>query len=258
MTLAYEETGPVAAPCVVFIHGLIASRWTWRGTTAQLSGYHCLAPDLPGHGESSGLRWKSITDAARQVVELVRAKASGGKANLVGLSLGAMVALQALGEAPDVVSGVIVSGANLLPLPWTVRLLSLVMLPGMRSERFLKASAEGLRLPEEAIPLYRADLERVSRLTVLGASLAASGFRLPKRLEGSSSPVLALAGEQENIRVLDSLYVLLKALPNAQACKIPGARHGWIGEQPALWVNTLGAWLGNEPLPDELIRVQRY
>jgi pimeloyl-ACP methyl ester carboxylesterase len=257
MMLAYEETGPVGGSCVVFVHGLIASRWTWRQTTAQLNDYHCLVPDLPGHGESSGVPWKSIADAARQVIGLVQAKASGGKATLVGLSLGAMVALQALNDAPEVVSGVVTSGANLLPLPWKVRLLSLVMLPGLRSERFIKASAEGLRLPEEAIPLYREDLERFSRLTALRASLAALSFRLPKRLTGTSSLVLALAGEQENIRVLDSLHILLKALPNAQACKVPRGRHGWIGEQPELWARTLRAWLGHEPLPDELIHVQR-
>ena len=258
MALAFEETGPQGAPCVVFVHGLIASRWTWRQTTAQFADYHCLAPDLPGHGESHGVAWKSIADAARQVVELVQAKAAGGKATLVGLSLGAMVSLQALNDAPHAVNGVVVTGANLLPLPWKVRLLSLVMLPGLRSERFLKASAEGLRLPEEAIPLSRADLERFSRLTALRASLAASGFRLPKRLVGASSPLLALAGEQENIRVLDSLHILLKALPNAQACKAPGGRHGWIGEQPELWARTLRAWLEEAPLPEELIRVQRY
>jgi len=258
MTLAYEESGPVGAPSVVLVHGLIASRWTWRQTTAQLTDYHCLAPDLPGHGESSAVPWKSITDSARQVIELARAKATGGQATLVGLALGAMVALQALNEAPDMVEGVVVSGVNLLPLPWQVRLLSLVMLPGLRSERFMKASAEGLRLPEDAIPLYHTDLERLSRLTALRASLAASGFRLPKRLAGSASPVLALAGEQENIRVLDSLYFVLKALPNAQACKIPGGRHAWTSEQPELWARTLRAWLRQEPLPDELIRVQRY
>ncbi len=256
--LAFEETGPVEAPCVIFVHGLIASRWTWRQTTAQLQDYHCLAPDLPGHGESAGTPWKSIADSARQVIELVRAKSMNGKATLVGLSLGAMVALQALNEAPDAVTGVVMTGTNLLPLPWHVRLLSLVMLPGMRSERFLTASAESLHLPEEAIPLYRADLERISRTTTLLASLAASGFRLPKRLVGASSPLLTLAGEQENIRVLDSQRILLKALPNAQACKVPGGRHGWIGEQPELWAQTLRAWLGQAPLPEALIRVQRY
>jgi pimeloyl-ACP methyl ester carboxylesterase len=258
MTLAYEENGPVEAPCLVFVHGLIASRWTWRDTITQLADYHCLAPDLPGHGESSGVAWKSIAHASRQVIELARARAGGAKATLVGLSLGAMVALQALNDAPDVVSSVVVSGVNLLPLPWNVRLLSLLMLPGLRSERFLKTIAEGLRLPEEAIPLYRADLKRISRATTLLANLGASGFRLPKRLAGASSPLLTLVGEQENIRVLDSQRILLKALPNAQACKVPGGRHGWIGEQPELWGQTLRAWLRQEPLPDELIRVQRY
>jgi pimeloyl-ACP methyl ester carboxylesterase len=50
MALAFEESGPQGAASVVFVHGLIASRWTWRQTTAQLSDYHCLALDLPGHG----------------------------------------------------------------------------------------------------------------------------------------------------------------------------------------------------------------
>jgi pimeloyl-ACP methyl ester carboxylesterase len=255
MPLAFHEAGPPGAPTIVFLHGLIASRWTWQATTAHFDDYHCLVPDLPGHGESRGVAWRSIADTARQVVELIRARAAGGRAHLVGLSLGGMVALTALALAPDVVGRVVISGVNVKPLPLPLRLNSLLLLPSLRGEHFLNLMAANLHVSAGDLPAFRQDLQQIARLTVLRGSLAAAGFQLPPGLASVASPVLALAGQNENALVLESLRTIAATLPQSQARLVPASRHGWISEQPDLWQRTLRAWLCQAPLPQELIQV---
>ena len=53
--LAYREAGAgEGKPTLLLIHGMAGSSGTWREMIPRLeSSYHILAPDLPGHGESS-------------------------------------------------------------------------------------------------------------------------------------------------------------------------------------------------------------
>ena len=60
MTLSLREAGPADAPGLVFLHGLWVSSAMWQPQIERLShDYHCLAPDLPEHGKSTGIGCKS-------------------------------------------------------------------------------------------------------------------------------------------------------------------------------------------------------
>ncbi len=52
--LAYLTTGPSAGPVVLWIHGFPRNAYVWRGCLDAIAaaGYRCVAPDLPGLGES--------------------------------------------------------------------------------------------------------------------------------------------------------------------------------------------------------------
>jgi pimeloyl-ACP methyl ester carboxylesterase len=52
--LAYLVHGPSAGPTVLWIHGFPRNAYVWRGCldTIAAAGFRCLAPDLPGMGES--------------------------------------------------------------------------------------------------------------------------------------------------------------------------------------------------------------
>ena len=66
----------------------------WQEQIAELRGaYHCLAPDLPEHGGSMAVTPFSIAGCAQQIADLIQERAQGGKAHVVGLSLGAQVAV---------------------------------------------------------------------------------------------------------------------------------------------------------------------
>ena len=88
----------------------------WQPQVENLTDYHLLVPDLPGHGDSSSIRLTSIEDVAGRVAELIREKAHGGKAHVVGLSLGAQVAVYLLAQAPELVDHAVISSALLKPM----------------------------------------------------------------------------------------------------------------------------------------------
>jgi pimeloyl-ACP methyl ester carboxylesterase len=93
MSLHVHETGSPNAPTIVFLHALGLSSWMWTDQINELQkDYHCLAIDLPGNGESYQTEWHSFADTAAQVATIIRAKASSGKAHVVGLSLGGFTA----------------------------------------------------------------------------------------------------------------------------------------------------------------------
>ena len=106
------ETGPT----IVFLHGTRLTGASWATQVAALGDdFHCLAPDLPGHGSSADAPF-TLEAAAGDVIDLVEREAHGGRALLVGLSLGGYVAMAVAARRPELVSGLAVSGATAEPV----------------------------------------------------------------------------------------------------------------------------------------------
>ena len=49
------ESGDPAAPAILFLHGSPLSGRMWQPQLDSLTEFHCLAPDLPGHGLSAAM-----------------------------------------------------------------------------------------------------------------------------------------------------------------------------------------------------------
>jgi pimeloyl-ACP methyl ester carboxylesterase len=90
--LAIHKPGPIEAPGLVFLHGSAPTQHMWAREIALLTDYHCLAPDLPGHGRSVNLSGTSISNVSDQVADVIVARTADGRACVVGLSLGGAVA----------------------------------------------------------------------------------------------------------------------------------------------------------------------
>ena len=146
MTLHVSESGSADAPTIVFLHGAGVAGWMWQPQVHDLArDYHCLVPDLPGHGQSPDAADFSLADCAAQIAGLIRSRAHAGKAHLVGLSMGSSIALQLLADHPQLADHVIVSGPSAGPMPHIYNLLTRLLAPLARNEFMLRQSARTLK-----------------------------------------------------------------------------------------------------------------
>ncbi len=110
-----HESGDPNAQAIVFLHGAGVSGRMWRLHMARLAAFHCLAPDLPGFGQSNGMRLTSRVATADLVAELIEARVPAGSAHVVGLSWGGAIAHALLDRRPRLVDRVVIDGAGVLP-----------------------------------------------------------------------------------------------------------------------------------------------
>src|SRR4051795_3183508 len=95
----------VSPPTVVLLHGagFDHSAWALHSRWFAHHGYGVLAPDMPGHGRSSGAPLRAIAEMADWTAALLVA-AGVGNATLVGHSMGSLVALETAARHPQTVS----------------------------------------------------------------------------------------------------------------------------------------------------------
>lgn len=108
--LVGDAWGDPADPPILLLHGGGQTRHAWKGTAAVLAqrGYHAVAVDLRGHGDSG---WSPdgsyvIDRFASDVREM--ASGFGRKPILIGASLGGIASLIAAGEAPQPIAAALV------------------------------------------------------------------------------------------------------------------------------------------------------
>ncbi len=260
MALHVHESGSPNAPTIVFLHGLGISSWMWTDQIAALQeDYHCLAIDLPGNGQSDKVEWRSFADTAAQVAAIIRSKATGGKAHIVGLSLGGYTALHLLRDHADVVDNMVISGVATRTFPnqamW--RFLSKTIMPALLMTRLGSSlMAKMMQLPDDAAALYKNDAKRLTRLTIERIYQEIITFNLPPEFGQRPHRLLAAAGEHDVAMIKNGLVDYLGLLPNVEAVIAPKAHHGWNGEFPQLFTDMIRAWIEEKPLPDALIPVR--
>ena len=104
-TIRYWTGGPDDAATVVLLHGATLDHRAWHPQTDALRPrFHVIAPDLRGHGSSTG-RF-DFTAAVQDVLALLD-HLPGPPVVLVGLSLGANIAQEVIRRRPDLVRGLV-------------------------------------------------------------------------------------------------------------------------------------------------------
>src|SRR5258707_4944033 len=92
-------------PAIVLLHGAGFDHSTWALHSRWFAhdGFGVLAPDLPGHGRSSGAALPTIAEMADWTAALLDA-AGAAKAKLFGHSMGSLIALETAARHPAKVS----------------------------------------------------------------------------------------------------------------------------------------------------------
>src|SRR5262245_24981491 len=88
-----HESGPWGAPSVVFLHGTGANADMWAHHAEYFAACHCLIPQFPGFGQSATKPWFSLDAVVDDVAALIERRA-GGRAHVVGISLGGVITMK--------------------------------------------------------------------------------------------------------------------------------------------------------------------
>ena len=126
--LAYREAGAgEGKPTLLLIHGMAGSSDTWRELIPRLDAhFHVLAPDLPGHGESSldfdDYSLGAMASALRDLLVVKGIK----RCTVVGQSLGGGVAMQFVYQYPQFCERIVLIGSGGLgkEVNWILRMLA--------------------------------------------------------------------------------------------------------------------------------------
>jgi pimeloyl-ACP methyl ester carboxylesterase len=236
-----EGSGP---PLLLF-HMAPMSSEEFNDLIPLLSGkYQVVAPDLPGHGESSDPPHEyAVAEYSRAILAFMDALRIR-KAHLAGNHTGSTVALYLATEHPDRVERLIVSGENLMPREKVQEAIDafkktpmLRDMPMDEEGKFLQTAwvvyrsllAPGAPLPTRFRPFI---IGLKSRLHGYDAHLAAYNAMLEGRLARVKQPMLIFSGDKD-------LYFNRKDLEEAavkyhcQVAVIQGASIMSMWEKPA-------------------------
>jgi pimeloyl-ACP methyl ester carboxylesterase len=259
MELYFKETGKDNDETIIFLHGDGIAGWMWDEQLKAFSDYHCIVPDLPGHGKSAEVKSFTVQSAADMIIDIIKNKANNGKAHLVGLSWGAQIVVQILSTAPEVVDHALISGAivrNSQPTETFLELLNhliKVYLPDKNKTIRIMSYVRSYNIPrnlrskfkESTYIIEPCSLDKIIRENML--------FKMPDNLENANVPVLVITGQKDYRIVEESALNLLNVLQNSKGASALKLGHLWNLENPELFDNVLRAWITDEELPKNSI-----
>jgi 3-oxoadipate enol-lactonase len=240
-TLHHTRRGH-AGPVVVLLHGLGSSCRDWEFQEVALEErYRVVAVDLPGHGESTKARGPVTIESMADDVAAVLAEIDGEPAHVVGLSLGACVALRLGLQAPARVRSLTLVNpfARVQPTgPGDVgRLLLRLTMLGVAPMRMVGAHvARGLFPWPEQRALYEAAVESLgatSRRGYAAALRALAQFDARGQMAAIRRPTLVVAGDRDGMVPLAPKLRLAAAIPGARIVVVPASGHATPYDQPA-------------------------
>lgn len=267
MSLYVQESGPADAPTIVFLHGGGGAGWMWQPQVDALGDFHCVVPDLPEHGGSRGVAPFTIARSAELVSELIRSRAHGGRAHIVGLSEGAQIAVALLTREPGLVDHAIISSALVRPVRggalvrpglvrWSYRL---AVAPFRNVDWWTRLNMKyAAGVPAEYFPQFRQTVRELTESGFTHAIIENQLFRIAG-VHRVAGPVLIVVGEHEYPEMRASASDLASAFPGSRACEVVHARtmslaeeHNWNLSAQDLFTATVRAFLADQELPGAL------
>src|SRR4030088_3142144 len=228
-------------PTIVLLHGAGFDHTTWALHSRWFAhhGYGVLAPDLPGHGRSSGAPLPGIAEMADWTAALLDASGAT-QARLIGHSMGSLIALEAAARHPAKVSalGLIGTAATMTVGPDLLKAaeandrtaIAMVSIWGLGFQAELGGSlAPGLWMHSGAQRV----LEQC-RPGVLFNDLAACNAYQDALAAAArvTVPATFILGERDLMTPAKAGKALASALPNSRTVVIPGAGHMMMVERP--------------------------
>ena len=263
IVIAGDSWGPPDGPLVILQHGGGQTRHAWKGAGQRLgdAGYHAVAIDARGHGDSS---WSSTGsydqgDMVADLVEVIDAL-GGRRPVLVGASMGGGVSLHACGEdMVDATALVLVDIAPRIEPEGADRIMDFMRQapdgfesleqvadaignyqPHRARPRKLDGLAKNVRLGDDGRYYWHWDPAFMSRrrdLQKRTAHLEACARRL-------TLPTLLVRGGLSDILSLDGAHSFLDMCAHAEFVNVTDAAHMVAGDRNDVFSDAVVEFLG--------------
>ncbi|MEO0385246.1 MAG: alpha/beta hydrolase [Pseudomonadota bacterium] len=232
--LSHTFAGSQSGSLLVFLHAAGTTSWMWDTVVERLQHRRCMLIDLPGHGGSRATRWQSLDETARLVHQTISMAEPQKDVHLVGLSLGAYVAMTLLAQRPTAYASATLSGmhAGAMPNATMMRLITRIMTPLTVRPFMARKTAKFLGGSGTDVDAYVRQARKVDVPSLRQAGLDAIAFEMPANALPIATRVMVAAGSKEHPHILETQQTIVSALPNAQGHIAPGLGHGWSMEDP--------------------------
>ena len=228
-------------PAVVMLHGAGFDHTIWALHSRWFAhhGFGVLAPDLPGHGRSSGAPLPTIADMADWTAALLEA-AGAAKAKLVGHSMGSLIALETAARHPSKVSalGLIGTAATMTVGPDLLKAaeandrsaIDMVSIWGLGFQAELGGSlAPGLWMHHGAQRVLEQCRPGVLFNDLAACNAYQNALAAAARV---TVPATFILGERDMMTPAKAGKTLAAALPNSRTIVLRGAGHMMMAERP--------------------------
>jgi pimeloyl-ACP methyl ester carboxylesterase len=231
----YDVCGSHDGHPIVFLHGMRVTRHMWQPQIDALAREFRFIPvDLPGHGSMRGEAFQ-LEKAVEQTSQVVD-RAAGGRALIVGISLGGYVAMQFGARYPQKAAGLVVASASVEPrgwynLPYKILISLWATLPESWSNRLNRTLFLAVYGNERAQPLI------APGIYMRGGAAAVREVmhrEFGSKLAAYPGPVLLLNGAMDlGFRIHEKRFLAIAQ--RAQLQVIPRAFHIANIDQPQLF-----------------------
>lgn len=227
---------------LVLVHGVGASLRSWDDVSEQLeSEFDIIRLDLRGHGGSAPIRQPYSIDRFAADVIAVMDEAGVARADLVGFSLGGLIAQKLAVGWPERFNRIVllsaVAGRTSQERQKVVARLDLIRKGGI--ETILGAAHDRwfteafVRAHPDVIEQRMAELRQVDIESYLEAYRVFGQTELVDTLHEIRQPTLVMTGEFDqgsNVRMAETMHRLI---PNSELRILPGLKHSVLVEASA-------------------------
>ena len=228
-------------PPVLLLHGLGSCAADWLPQVSVLEPrYRVIAMDLPGHGASPLPRGRLTIESIAETVATLTEVITPEPAHVVGLSLGACVALRLALQTPARVRSLTLVNPFARVRPdgpgALVRMAHRLLLLGTAPMPSLAAHVARRLFPwPEQRSLYEAavvSLGATSRRGYAAAMGALARFDARGQLAAIRCPTLVVAGDRDGVVPLAPKLRLSASIPGARVVVVPASGHATPYDQP--------------------------
>lgn len=234
---------------LVFVHGLMGGSQQWQQQVEAFSEYESIALDLPGFGANADTKaLTSIADFADWALDALSARGVE-QFNLIGHSMGGMVAQEMIAHAPERIERLVLYGTGatgVLPGRFETIETSKTRAETEGSRATARRIAATWFLHRDQAPAYEscAQIAQLSGIDAILSGLdAMNGWSGTANLGQIKAKTLVVWGDHDRTYPWEQTEELWRTIEGACLAVLPGCAHASHLEKSALFNSILENFL---------------